>query len=114
MTPQQLKSLRTGRGWDQARLASEVGVSIHTVRAWEQGKNPVPPLVERHLLQEVELRPPVDLVLEINELSGQSNMSFNETLFESIRLGLQKLREERASQPPKSENTGGQAAKKKQ
>lgn len=36
--PKLLKAHRIDRGWTQQRLAGELGVSIHTLSAWEQGR----------------------------------------------------------------------------
>ena len=37
-TPQEIKARRLARGWDQARLARELGISRRAITNWETGK----------------------------------------------------------------------------
>ncbi len=94
MQPQQLKDWRRKRNWDQAQLAAHIGQSIHTVRAWEQGKNPIPPVVERHLLSEVDLTIPLSLITKLTDLAAKMGRTFDDVLFESIKLGLPVVEKE--------------------
>lgn len=47
MTSTDLKSIRTGLGWSQTRLAQELGVTRNTVTRWEMGLHPIPPIAQR-------------------------------------------------------------------
>lgn len=38
MTPNEIKTARTGLGWTQERLAQEAGVHLKTVAYWERSK----------------------------------------------------------------------------
>lgn len=93
MTPQQLKSLRASKSLNQEELAAELGVSVHTVRSWEQGKNPIPAYIEKLLLKEVDLNAPIDLIQEIGDIAEATGLSFRETLSTSLRLGMEALKE---------------------
>lgn len=55
VTPADVKRARTSRGWTQEQLADRLGVSIHTVQSWEQGRRPVPAMAER-LMRRLRLR----------------------------------------------------------
>jgi transcriptional regulator with XRE-family HTH domain len=91
MTPQQLKDFRSRKGWDQERAAKELRVSIHTIRSWEQGKNPIPPLVEKHLMAETDVALPIDLILSLNRLAAELGRPFEDVLFDAIKSGLGSL-----------------------
>ena len=41
MSGPELVSLRTRRGWTQARLAQALGVALSTIHRWETGKVPI-------------------------------------------------------------------------
>src|SRR3990167_5234260 len=41
MSGPELVSLRTRRGWTQARLAQALGVAVSTIHRWETGKVPI-------------------------------------------------------------------------
>lgn len=88
MTSDELKEYRRSRNWSQATLAAELEVSIHAVQAWEQGKNPIPKVVEKHLLSQTEVNIPLDLIMAINEKARELNIGFDDALFEVIRAGL--------------------------
>lgn len=47
--PAMVKKVRKTLGASQAIFAQFLGVSASTVRAWEQGQNPVPPLACRFM-----------------------------------------------------------------
>lgn len=48
MNPERIRDLRRKRGWTQARLARQLGVSVTTVSRWETGSTqPLPFLAER-------------------------------------------------------------------
>lgn len=104
MTPEQFKAARKSRGWDQAKAAASLKVSIHTVRAWEQDKNPVPHWVEKEMLSEAELKVPLDLITQINEIAASEKISFDHALAKTLREGLS------ITQSPK---TAQSAAKRK-
>lgn len=110
MTGQQLKDLRTQKGWDQAKTADELGVSIHTVRSWEQDKNPIPQTVEKLLLSEVDLKIPLDLILSVNKVATERSISFDEALFDAIRKGIAKS-EESPKTPGSAAKRGGKGGK---
>ncbi|HYF35048.1 MAG TPA: hypothetical protein VD994_07130, partial [Prosthecobacter sp.] len=76
------------KGWDQARLAQELGVSIHTVRSWEQGKNPIPPLAQKHMLQQADIAVPLDLIVDLNQYALDTGMSFEAALSAILKTGL--------------------------
>ena len=42
MTPAELTSIRTSRGWTQERLAEELGISPRTVARWERTRTKHP------------------------------------------------------------------------
>ena len=88
MDSDSLRHYRKGRGLSQAQLADELDVSIHTVRSWEQGKNPIPKIVEKHLLSQVEAAIPVSLIVEINKRAHEKGETFDQALFAIIRAGL--------------------------
>lgn len=54
--PEDVKSLRKSLNASQALLAQFLGVSVKTLRAWEQGLRPVPTIACR-FLDEVAARP---------------------------------------------------------
>ena len=90
MSSEELKAFRRKKGWSHARLAKELEVSIHTVQAWEQGKNPIPKLIEKHLLSQMEVSIPIELILDINQVAKDENITFDEALFKVIREGIGK------------------------
>ena len=90
MSSEELKAFRRKKGWSQARLAKELEVSIHTVQAWEQGKNPIPKLIEKHLLSQLGVSIPIELILDINQVAKDENITFDEALFKVIREGIGK------------------------
>ncbi len=90
MTSEEMKAYRSKKGWSQARLAKELEVSIHTVQAWEQGKNPIPRPIEKLLLSQMEFSLPIELILEINQVAKDERISFDEALFKLIREGIGK------------------------
>lgn len=88
MTPEQLKDLRTKRGMSQKELANKLGKSVHAVRSWEQGKNPIPHLVEKALLSEVQIATPIDLVNDIQAYALEARCSFQEATYAILRAGI--------------------------
>ncbi len=90
MTSEEMKAYRAKKGWSQARLAKELEASIHAVQAWEQGKNPIPKLIEKHLLASTEFSLPIELILEINRVAKEEDLSFEEALFKLLREGIAK------------------------
>ncbi len=44
MNPEDIKRLRTSKGWSQERFARELGVSFCTVNRWERGKTAPSPM----------------------------------------------------------------------
>lgn len=92
MTPIQLKQWRIEKGWSQEQAAKELSVSIHTVRAWEQGKNPVPQIVEKHILTEVDLRIPLDIITTLKDVAFSSGEPFEKVLVRALRAGLVTLK----------------------
>ena len=57
MTPEEMKSAREKLGLSQPQFATKIGMSSSAVKAWEQGRNPVPlsvKLLTNHLLREHE------------------------------------------------------------
>lgn len=117
MQPQQLKDWRRKRNWDQAQLAAHIGQSIHTVRAWEQGKNPIPPVVEKHLLSEVDLTIPLSLITKLTDVAAKMGRTFDDVLFESIKLGLPVVEKEFApasgTNAPAAESRRSRGARKR-
>jgi putative transcriptional regulator len=47
--PEELRAMRAKLGATQADLAAFIGVSLPTVRSWEQGTRPCPKVVRRYL-----------------------------------------------------------------
>ena len=41
MTPESFQKARQVLGFTQTKMASELGVSMQTIQAWEQGRNPI-------------------------------------------------------------------------
>ena len=41
MTPESFQKARQLLGFTQTKMASELGVSMQTIQAWEQGRNPI-------------------------------------------------------------------------
>lgn len=91
MTPSELKDIRRRKNLSQAAFAAELSVSIHAVQSWEQGKNPIPPVVEKHLLSQTEVGLPLELILAVNDKARELECGFNEALFEVIRAGLKNV-----------------------
>lgn len=81
----------------------ELKVSVHTIRSWEQGKNPIPRLVEKHLLSETDLLVPLDLIGQINQVAARDDVSFQEALVRTLKKGL--LVEDGPTQSPKKKRT---------
>ena len=108
MTAQQLKDYRKEKGWDQAAAAEKIGVSIHTVRSWEQGKNPIPVAVEKLLLSEIEAKPSLDVILEIHQLASELGESFQDVLFKVMRTGIKEVKNA-STQPPTSKKRGAKS-----
>ena len=54
MTAEQMKDARAKLGMSQPQFAIKIGVSSSAVKAWEQGRNPIPLAIEilvGHLLK---------------------------------------------------------------
>lgn len=54
MTAEQMKEARAKLGLSQPQFATKIGVSSSAVKAWEQGRNPIPLAIEilvGHLLK---------------------------------------------------------------
>jgi len=54
MTREEFKHARQVLGLSQSKMAVQLGVAFQTVRAWEQGRNPISRVVEMavfHLLK---------------------------------------------------------------
>ena len=55
MTPESFQKARQVLGFTQTKMASELGVSMQTIQAWEQGRNPIASPIElavMHLLNQ--------------------------------------------------------------
>ena len=50
MTPESFQKTRQMLGFTQTRMASELGVSMQTIQAWEQGRNPIARPIELAVL----------------------------------------------------------------
>ena len=46
MTPEQMKAARAKLGLSQPQFATAIGMSSSAVKAWEQGRNPIPMAIE--------------------------------------------------------------------
>ena len=46
MTAEQMKDARAKLGLSQPQFATKIGVSSSAVKAWEQGRNPIPLAIE--------------------------------------------------------------------
>ena len=54
MTAEQMKDARAKLGLSQPQFATKIGMSSSAVKAWEQGRNPIPLSIEitiGHLLK---------------------------------------------------------------
>ena len=54
MTPEQMKAAREKLGLSQPQFGTKIGMSSSAVKAWEQGRNPIPLAIEiliEHLLK---------------------------------------------------------------
>ena len=91
MTPSQLKMWRAKKGLSQADAAAELQQSIHTIRSWEQGKNPIPAWVERQTTMESDMRIPLDLVTSINRVASEGHMTFDEAFQIVLKAGVRAL-----------------------
>ena len=100
MTADEMKEYRRQKGWSQARLAEEVEVSIHAVQSWEQEKNPIPKIVEKHLRSQTEISIPLDLIMQIQAFARAEGGNFDQALFALIRKGLANGKAKPAAQPP--------------
>jgi len=56
MAPEEIKRLRSSRGMAQEQMATEVGVSVATVRRWERGITTPSPLAQSKLRQLIRKR----------------------------------------------------------
>lgn len=88
MTPREIKEFRRKKNFSQAELAAELGVSIHAVQSWEQGKNPVPAAVEKLLMFQVELGLPVEFVTALSEKARELGITFEEAFYSALRAGI--------------------------
>ncbi|WP_009964906.1 helix-turn-helix domain-containing protein [Verrucomicrobium spinosum] len=92
MDAKQLKDWRKAKGWSQADTAKHFQVSIHAVQSWEQGKNPIPPQIERLILAEVDLKVPLSMISEIHQIATDNGVSFDEAVKLILGSGLKSLR----------------------
>ena len=51
MTPESFQKARQVLGFTQTKMASELGVSMQTIQAWEQGRNPIARPIEMAVMR---------------------------------------------------------------
>ena len=73
MTPEELKAMRSARGWTQKNISAELGVTTQTIMNWEHGRAPIHKMaalaVERVFNQSRECQcAPARLLAEIRKM----------------------------------------------
>jgi transcriptional regulator with XRE-family HTH domain len=86
MTGDQLKELRTGRGFTRAQLAEELGdCSPSTINKWERGINPVPNWVEEKLLRDTKFELPMEDLHVLLDYAREQGLSFEQVMAKAVR-----------------------------
>ena len=86
MSPEQLRSLREGRGLTREQLATELGdCTASTINKWERGMHQIPSWVEEKMLSNVQIHFPLKDLHALLDFSRESGESFEDFLSEAVR-----------------------------